>query len=218
MTCSVKLVSITKGIGDLIDKSAENVIAYAARVSNPSNQNNFDTSPKLLKYCLDHEHFSIFEQAFLTIEIETSRAIAAQILRHRSMTFQEISQRYTSHTGFITYEARRQDKKNRQNSIDDLPQETKNWFKEAQEKVNTLADNLYQEAISKGVARESARFLLPLSTRTKLYMSGSVRSFIHWIQLRTGNGTQLEHQEIALKTKEIFCIEFPNISVALGWK
>ena len=217
MTCSVRLIAITQGAGDLINKTAQDIISYTARVSNPDNQEKFDTAPKLLAYCIRNKHWSIFQQSFLTLEIVTSRAIAAQILRHSSMHFEEWSLRYSSSMGYQIYPARRQDVKNRQNSTDDLPQETKDWFINAQERLNSFADELYSEAITKGVARESARFLLPLSTRTKLYMSGSVRSFIHWIQLRTDKSTQLEHREVAEKAKEIFSKELPDISAALGW-
>lgn len=207
-TEKVKLIAITP--------KAEEVMGYCARVSNPSNQDN----PKvegLLKYCITHGHWSVFEQANLTIEIETSRAIAPQILRHRSFSFQEFSQRYAAATGYVSYEARRQDDKNRQNSIDDLPGETQEWFKRSQAEVWNLAYSRYQEALDRGVAKECARALLPLNTATRLYMNGTVRSWMHYIQLRTANGTQLEHMRIAEKCREIFCRELPAVSRALGW-
>ncbi len=217
-TLKVKLVAVTKGVGDLDGKLAEEIISFVARVSNPSNQDNFDTAPKLLNYLIKNQHWSPFEHAFMTVEIETSRGIAAQILRHRSFTFQEFSQRYAQATEFVTYEARRQDQKNRQNSIDDMSQHDKEWFEYAQEEVQKAATWHYEEALKRGIAKEQARFLLPLSTKTRLYMTGPVRSWIHYIQLRGGNGTQLEHREIALAIQKIFSEEFPNTSKALGWK
>lgn len=207
---AVKLVSITP--------DAEKIMTYCARVSNPSNQNNFDTAPKLLKYCIKNSHWSIFEMANICVEIKTSRAIAQQILRHKSFSFQEFSQRYAPVTSAIVYEARRQDDKNRQNSIDDLSEETKAWFKSAQETVNGLSFDLYQQAIEKGIAKECARFLLPLSTATTLNMNGTVRSWIHYLDLRSGHGTQKEHLVIAQAIKDlIFVPNLPNIAEALGW-
>lgn len=214
---NVQLVAITKGVGNLDGKMAEDIMSYVARVSNPSNQNNFETAPKLLSYLINNQHWSPFEHAFMTLEIETSRAIAAQILRHRSFTFQEFSQRYAEATEFVLYEPRRQDTKNRQNSIDDLPAKDVDWFLNAAIGVHTTAEALYQEALGRGIAKECARFLLPLSTKTKLYMTGPVRSWIHYIDLRSGNGTQLEHKEIAQEAKEIFSKEFPATASALGW-
>lgn len=213
----VRLVAITKGIEDLDGKFAEDLISYVARVSNPSNQANFETSPRLLAYLIRNSHWSPFEHAYMTVEIETSRAIAAQILRHRSFTFQEFSQRYAEATEYVYYDARRQDSKNRQNSIDDMSEEDKEWFDTAQTDVMLKASSLYEEAIKRGIAKEQARFLLPLSTKTKLYMTGSVRSWIHYISLRSGNGTQKEHAEIAQRIKDLFCKEFPATSNALGW-
>jgi len=213
----VKLVASTKGVNTLDGKSAEDLISYVARVSNPSNQENFDTAPKLLDYLIKNKHWSPFEHAFVTLEIETSRAIAAQILRHRSFTFQEFSQRYAQATEFVLYEPRRQDVKNRQNSIDDLSAQDMDWFLNAAIGVHTTAEALYQEALRRGVAKECARFLLPLSTKTKLYMTGSLRSWVHYVDLRTKNGTQLEHMEIAEQAKEILSKEFPSVAKALGW-
>ena len=210
---SVKLVSVTP--------DAEKLMAYCARVSNPSNQDN-DNYAKLLAYCIKHQHWSIFEQAFMTVEINTTRGLAAQILRHRSFTFQEFSQRYADATllaeDIPTFELRRQDSKNRQNSIDDISDETKvKWNTKIREHF-AKAKSIYDGMIADGIAKECARFVLPLSTPTRLYMSGSVRSFIHWIELRTGHGTQKEHMIIANEAKNIFSEQFPTVSEALGWK
>lgn len=218
MEQNVKLVAVTEGAEELIGKSAQDIISYVARVSNPNNQMSFDTGSKLIKYCITNEHWSIFEHSFVTVEIKTSRAIAAQILRHRSFTFQEFSQRYAAAFDRITYGARRQDGKNRQNSIDDMAAEDKQWFSDAQDKVWELSKALYDEAIAKGIAKEQARFLLPLNTATTIYMSGSVRSWIHYIQLRSGNGTQKEHADIARGCKSIIASRFPDISNALEWE
>lgn len=215
---SVSLVAITKGVNQLEDHTAEEVISFVARVSNPSNQLNFDSAPKLLDYCIKHSHWSVFETSFMTVQIETSRAIAAQILRHRTFTFQEYSQRYSKAVENTWNMARRQDKKNKQNSIDDLSDEVKKWFLSAQEEVWNTSFALYEKALELGVAKESARFLLPLSTKTTLYMTGSARSWIHYIQVRAKeNGTQEEHADIALRCKKIFCKEFPNIAKAQEW-
>lgn len=197
--------------------SPEGLMAYAARVSSPKQAN-----PKfagLLKYCIEHKHWSIFEMVDATFEIQTSRAIAQQILRHRSFSFQEFSQRYAAvpKDGFIVYEARRQDNKNRQNSVDDLPQETKEAFEQAQQEVWKLASMWYQEMLDRGVAKECARFLLPLNTKTKLYMKGSLRSWIHYCELRCANGTQKEHKDIADAAKLLLCKRFPITTEALGW-
>lgn len=202
-------------VNELKSNSPDQLIMYTARVSNPDNQ--LSGKPGLLKYCADNGHVSIFEQADLTVEIETSRAIAAQILRHRSFTFQEFSQRYAKAQGFEKYEARRQDDKNRQNSVDDMSQADRDWFERAQDAVQTHSTLLYEDALKRGIAKEQARFLLPLNTKTKLYMKGPVRSWIHYINLRTGNGTQKEHQEIAKEIKKIFIKEFPIVAEALKW-
>jgi thymidylate synthase (FAD) len=221
---SVKLISLTKGtIVDPNSESldprldAEELIAYTARVSNPANQMNMETAPKLLAYLIKNKHWSPFEMAHMTVEITTSRAIAQQILRHRSFSFQEFSQRYAEATNFVTYDARRQDNKNRQNSIDDMDQEDKNWFKYAQASIQDDCNTLYKEALSRGIAKEQARFLLPLSTETTLYMSGSARSWIHYLELRCANGTQKEHKDIADEIKRIFTEQFPNVARALEW-
>lgn len=186
-----------------------------ARVSNPSNQNS--ENAKLIDYCIKNQHWSIFEMAHMTVEIETSRAISAQILRHKSFSFQEFSQRYAAAQEFIVYPARRQDSKNRQNSIDDMDENDKNWFKDAQESVIAISQQYYNEALSRGIAKEQARFLLPLSTKTKIYMSGNIRSWITYLDLRCSNGTQLEHQEIAKNIREIFKKHLPIISKAKEW-
>jgi thymidylate synthase (FAD) len=191
---------------------AEKLIAYCARVSSPKQEN--PDYEKLLTYCLKNNHVSIFEMATMCVEITTSRAISAQILRHKSFSFQEFSQRYAEVPDFQFYDARRQDTKNRQNSIDDLPQETNDWFIEAQTKVVELSHTLYHEALTKGIAKESARFLLPLSTETKLYMHGNLRSWLMYCSVRMDKSTQLEHREIAVRCWEIFKQEFPVIAKA----
>jgi thymidylate synthase (FAD) len=200
--------------------SPEENMAYIARVSNPANQENPNYA-KLLGYCIKHNHWSVFEQSFMTLEIETTRGIAAQILRHRSFTYQEFSQRYASSLllgeSIPLPELRRQDDKNRQNSIDDLdPKIVENLNKQ----METLFDSslaLYEQMLGHGVAKECARFVLPLATPTRLYMSGSCRSWIHYINLRSANGTQKEHMDIALECKKIFTEVFPSVSEALEW-
>lgn len=173
------------------------IMAYVARMSNPGNQHNNKTAPQLLAYCLEHGHWSVFETCSLTVSVQTSRAIAQQVIRHRSFCFQEFSQRYASATTFERYEARRQDRKDRQSSIDDLPESDKTWFEEAQDKVWELAFGLYTEAIRRDIALECARFLLPLSTTTKIYITGNVRSWIHYLLARCKKGVQKEHRDIA---------------------
>lgn len=198
-----------------ITPNAERQIVYTARASSP-NQDNPDYA-KLIKYLIDHSHWSPFEHASATIEIVTSRAIAAQILRHRSFTFQEFSQRYAEVAECEVYKARRQDTKNRQNSIDDLDQETKDWWAVVQQEVWSEAYQLYQVALDKGIAKECARMILPLSTQTKLYMTGNIRSWIHYFQVRCHEDTQLEHREIALAIRNRLAQEMPVIAAALGW-
>jgi thymidylate synthase (FAD) len=210
-----KLISCTRGVDGM---SAEELVAFTARVSNPSNQTNFTTAPKLIAYLIKNKHWSPLEMASATIEITTTRAIAAQILRHRSFSFQEFSQRYSESQEVATVDARRQDNKNRQNSVDDMEEEDKAWFLAAQETVKNTSFSLYKEALARGIAKEQARFLLPLSTKTTLYMSGTLRSWIHYIELRTANGTQKEHKDIAEGCKQIFIANFPMIAVALGWR
>lgn len=204
----VKLISITP--------RAEETIAYCARVSNPRNQDNPDIAG-LISYCVTHGHWSIFEQANLVIEINTSRAVAPQILRHRSFSFQEFSQRYSEATNFVPHKARRQGKTNRQSSIDDFDLATQDWFLQSQQEVWNLAFSKYSEALEKGIAKESARALLPLNTATRLYMNGTIRSWIHYIQLRVKEDTQLEHRHIAEACQNIFAQNLPQISMALGW-
>jgi thymidylate synthase (FAD) len=205
---NVKLVHITP--------ECEKHITYCARVSNPNNQDNKEYE-KLLSYCIKNNHYSIFEMVNMCLEITTSRAISAQILRHKSFSFQEFSQRYTESTEFEDYNARKQDIKNRQNSTNDLSDEIKNWFCLKQIENNTSALNLYKMALDKGIAKECARFLLPLSTKTKLYMNGNIRSWMHYINLRCDKSTQLEHRLIAEKCKKIFKEQLPIVSKALNW-
>lgn len=192
-------------------------MGYCARVSSPQNQDNPDVS-KLLAYCIKNNHWSVFEMGNLCVEIETSRAISAQILRHRSFSFQEFSQRYAITDSFEIYEARRQDTKNRQNSIDDMDDATKEWFQIAQKDIQNYTSGYYEIALKMGIAKEQARFLLPMGTTTRLYMNGSIRSWIHYLQLRTANGTQKEHRDIALAVQKIFIEELPITSQALGWE
>ena len=209
---SVKLVSVTP--------DAEKTMAYVARVSNPNNQENPNYS-KLLAYCIKHNHWSVFEQSFMTLEIETTRGLAAQILRHRSFTYQEFSQRYADSSLLAETipvpELRRQDTKNRQNSIDDLDPEFVKLTNKQIETYFAQGMSLYQHLLDNGVAKECARFVLPLATPTRLYMSGSCRSWIHYIQLRSANGTQKEHMEIAEACKQIFAEQFPTVAEALEW-
>lgn len=209
---NVRLIAKTEGVGDLKGKTVGELLAYVARVSNPSNQMNDETASKLLCYCLRNQHWSVFESASLTMEITTSRALAQQILRHRSFTFQEFSQRYAAATEFEVYEARRQDTKNRQNSIADLEQETLDWFRDAQNENNEESFRIYQHAIELGIAKEQARFLLPLSTRTTIYMTGNIRSWITYCDVRTKPGAQLEHREIALAALDILLQEVPELA------
>ena len=208
---NVQLLSITP--------EAEKTMAYIARVSNPKNQDNQDFS-RLLSYCIKNEHWSVFEQSFMTLQIETNRGIAAQILRHRSFTFQEFSQRYadSSQLGYIPIpELRRQDIKNRQNSISDLPEDIKNLYMNKIKENFQKTSNLYEEMLDAGIAKECARFILPLATPTRIYMTGSCRSWIHYINLRSANGTQEEHKQIALNSRKIFKENFPIVSKALDW-
>ena len=208
---NVKLVSITP--------DAEKTMAYVARVSNPSNQDN-EKYAGLLRYCIKHNHWSVFEQSSMSLEIETTRAIAAQILRHRSFTFQEFSQRYAASTdlGKIKLpELRRQDVKNRQNSTDDLDDELVEKLNRHMETVFTASINLYIQMLEAGVAKECARMVLPLATPTRIYMTGSCRSWIHYINLRSAHGTQKEHMQIAEACRKVFVEQFPSVSEALGW-
>ena len=208
---NVKLISITP--------DAEQTMAYIARVSNPSNQDNEKYSG-LLKYCIKHNHWSVFEQSSMTLEIETTRAIAAQILRHRSFTFQEFSQRYAASTalGDIDLpELRKQDLKNRQNSTDDLDPEIVEKLNKQMITLFSSSKALYEQMLSQGVAKECARMVLPLATPTRIYMTGSCRSWIHYINLRSAHGTQKEHMEIAEGCRKVFTEQFPSVSEALEW-
>ena len=208
---SVSLISITP--------DAEKTMAFIARVSNPSNQENEKYSG-LLKYCIKHNHWSVFEQSTMTLQIETTRAIAAQILRHRSFTFQEFSQRYakSNELGEIQLpELRRQDTKNRQNSIDDLDEKVVDKLNRQMITLFSSAESLYKQMIEEGVAKECARMVLPLCTPTRIYMTGSCRSWIHYIDLRTAHGTQKEHMDIAEACRSVFIEQFPIVSEALQW-
>jgi thymidylate synthase (FAD) len=197
--------------------NAEELITKMARVSAPNNQNNMDTAPRLLKYLIEHQHWSPFEMANMCVEIQTTRGISAQILRHRSFSFQEFSQRYADVNVLGSAEIphlRRQDSKNRQNSIDDLDAEQVGNYYRRIGKLYAEAEDLYRDMVSNGVAKECARNILPMSTRTSLYMNGTLRSWIHYIQLREAHGTQKEHQVIAKKIKLIFVKQFPIIAEA----
>jgi len=209
-----RLIAITKGT---YGESAENIIGYVARVSNPSNQTNFNTMPRLLAYCIKNQHWSIFETASMTIEISgVSRAIASQLLRHRSFTFQEFSQRYAEPTEYDHVSARRQAFGNRQSSVNDLDEAVVAQFNEIQTEVWNACKASYDEAIRMGVSREQARFLLPLSTCTTLYMTGNIRSWIHYLQLRGSASTQEEHRIIAEQASVIFGEQFPAIEQAMN--
>jgi len=208
----VKLVTVTP--------DAEKQMGYIARVSNPNNQSN-PAVAGLLGYCIKHGHWSVFEQAHMTVEIETTRGIAAQILRHRSFTFQEFSQRYanTNLLGEIEVpDLRSQDLKNRQNSNDDIPEEQTKRLQDQIKRYFAEGIDLYNELIREGVAKECARFVLPLATPTRIYMTGSVRSWIHYIDLRSAHGTQKEHMDIVKEVRDIFKKEFPVCTNALNWE
>jgi len=208
---NVKLISVTP--------DAEKTMAYVARVSNPNNQENPNYA-KLLSYCIKHNHWSVFEQSFMTLEIETTRGLAAQILRHRSFTFQEFSQRYADSSLLSDTiplpDLRRQDTKNRQNSIDDVDPFVIQKYQMLIQDHFRDAMALYKKMLDEGIAKECARFVLPLATPTRLYMSGSCRSWVHYIQLRSANGTQKEHMDIAKECKKIFSEQFPICYEALG--
>ena len=210
---SVKLVSVTP--------DAEQTMAYVARVSNPNNQENPNYA-KLLGYCIKHNHWSVFEQAFMTLEIETTRGLAAQVLRHRSFTYQEFSQRYADSSLLSQTiplpELRSQDTKNRQNSIDDVDPFKNQKYEMKMQQLFTRSMDLYREMLDDGIAKECARFVLPLATPTRMYMSGSVRSWIHYITLRSANGTQKEHMDIAEQCRLVFKEVFPDIYTALDWE
>ena len=209
---TVKLVSATP--------DAEKHMAYVARVSNPNNQDS-DKFAGLLKYCIKHGHWSVFEQAFMTVEINTTRGLAAQILRHRSFTYQEFSQRYAD-SSMLAKEIplpslRRQDTKNRQNSIDDIDPLMQQDFEIKMQRHFVDGMKLYKEMLEAGIAKECARFVLPLATPTRIYMTGSVRSWVHYIDLRSAHGTQKEHMDVAEETRSIFIEQFPTVAEALEW-
>ena len=212
MNNQIKLVSVTP--------DAEQHMAYVARVSNPKNQDN-DKFAGLLKYCIQHGHWSVFEQAFMTEEINTTRGLAAQILRHRSFTYQEFSQRYADSSmlgkEIPLPELRRQDDKNRQNSIDDVDQFVKQDFELKMQRHFVDGMKLYKEMLDAGIAKECARFVLPLATPTRIYMTGSVRSWVHYIDLRSAHGTQKEHMAVAEGVRSIFKEQFPTFAEALDW-
>lgn len=210
---NVKLVSVTKPLISGIS-TAEELIAYCARVSNPTNQLNNETAPKLLKYCIKHKHWSIFEMANMCVEIKTSRAIAAQILRHRSFSFQEFSQRYSNIASIEPIELRKQAETNRQSSSEVISDTVLNNV------VNYCLDHAvqtYHKLINSGVAREVARLVLPLATESTLYMTGNVRSWIHYLSIRCEEDTQKEHRDIANKIKHIFTEQFPTVATAMEW-
>ena len=208
----IKLISVTP--------DAEKTIAYVARVSNPANQEN-EKFAGLLRYCIKHGHWSVFEQAFMTLEINTTRGLSAQILRHRSFTYQEFSQRYqdVSHIreDIPLPELRSQDEKNRQNSIDDVEPVVVEKFNRKMRKHFDASIDLYKEMLHDGIAKECARFVLPLATPTRLYMTGSVRSWIHYIELRSAHGTQKEHMDLVENVRKVFIGQFPTVSQALDW-
>lgn len=211
---NVKLVSITQS--DLAEKklSPEELIVYIARVSNPSNQLNTETSDKLLSYLIKNKHWSPFEMVDMCIEIVTSRGIAQQILRHRSFSYQEFSQRYAEVTDMEPIQLRGQADKNRQSSSDEI---TDDLIMKAVQMHIKASEEIYQKLLANGIAKECARFVLPITTQTKIYMKGSIRSWIHYLQIRCDQHTQLEHRQIALSALEIFKNQFPNISKALQW-
>ena len=209
---TVKLVSITP--------DAEKNMAYVARVSNPKNQDN-DKFAGLLSYCIKHGHWSVFEQAYMTLEINTTRGLAAQILRHRSFTYQEFSQRYAD-ANLLSEKIplpklRRQDDKNRQNSTDDIDPFVVQKYDILMEEHFKASMDLYNKMLADGIAKECARFVLPLSTPTRIYMTGSCRSWIHYINLRSAHGTQKEHMDIAEACRKVFTKQFPSVSEALEW-
>ena len=212
MDTQIKLVSVTP--------DAEKTIAYVARVSNPANQEN-EKFAGLLRYCIQHGHWSVFEQAFMTVEINTTRGLAAQILRHRSFTYQEFSQRYqdVSHIreDIPLPELRSQDLKNRQNSVDDVDSAIVEKYNAKMRKHFDASIDLYKEMLHDWIAKECARFVLPLATPTRLYMTGSCRSWIHYIELRSAHGTQKEHMDLVENVRKVFVEQFPTVSEALGW-
>jgi thymidylate synthase (FAD) len=222
---SAKLIATTQPAPWLVEqgiRTAEDLIVYTARVSNPSNQGNVETGGRLIQYCIDHGHWSVFETASMTVEIETTRAIAAQILRHRSFTFQEFSQRYCDVQALgrpTVPAARMQDRKNRQSSIESYDEALQEWWISEAGRVMDEAHAAYEAALEKGIAKEVARFVLPLATPTRLYMTGSVRSWFHYLKARLDPATQQEHRQVAIDVADVFSETFPVISEACGvWK
>ena len=212
MNQNIKLISVTP--------DAEKHMAYVARVSNPKNQDN-EKFAGLLKYCIEHGHWSVFEQAYMTVEINTTRGLAAQILRHRSFTYQEFSQRYAD-ANLLSEKIplpklRRQDKKNRQNSTDDVDEWVVQKYDILMEEHFRNSMDLYNKMLEDGIAKECARFVLPLSTPTRIYMTGSCRSWIHYINLRSAHGTQKEHMDVAQGVRQVFGEQFPTVAEALDW-
>lgn len=208
----VRVIGVTQPVCDFIPDS-EGILSYAARVSSPNNQENFETANKLLDYCVRNKHYSVFETCSVTMEIETPRDIARQILRHRSFSFQEFSQRYAQSTQFIERECRLQDNKNRQNSFETNDAQLQDKWKELQEQVRVTAQNNYETALSLGIAKEVARVLLPEGlTMSKMYMQGSVRSYLHFIQVRDDEGVaQKEVVDVARKVKDELLKYFPSL-------
>lgn len=211
----VKAIGVTQPVVDFIP-DAEGIVSYAARVSNPQNQSNFDTAGKLLKYCVEHGHYSVFETVNLVMEIEAPRDIARQILRHRSFSFQEFSQRYAEAQNFVYRQPRYQDQKNRQNSVKlDISKNQEDWevtklWGKLQREVLELVEKNYTEALEAGIAKEVARCILPEGlTMSRMYMNGTLRSWLHYCQLRSDNGTQLEHIDVAQKSKKEILQYFP---------
>ena len=225
---NVKLISLTQPLLESTvpqqnNTTAEEIIVYCARVSNPKNQTNMDTAPQLLRFLIKHKHWSPFELANMCVEIKTSRAIAAQILRHKSFSFQEFSQRYSEATEFEDTQLRKQAEKNRQSSEEEINPTLTGDYKNIPASVAVRdyfwkGKKLYDELIEEGVAKECARMVLPLATETTMYMNGTVRSWVHYINLRTEENTQKEHRDIANEIKNIFINQFPNTSEALDWK
>jgi thymidylate synthase (FAD) len=216
MLMSVSLVGMTQPSAATGCHTANELIAYTARVSNPDNQNNPKTASKLLGYLIKHEHWSPFEMVSVTLEITTTRDISRQIIRHRSFSFQEFSQRYAKSTNFETRECRLQDQTNRQNSVETEDRELAEWWRMAQKELIQKSKLVYQTALDHGIAKEQARAVLPEgNTETTLYMSGTLRSWIHYCKLRRSNGTQKEHSEIADKCWDILSQHFPDVAKAV---
>lgn len=209
----VSLISYSQSVGDEESKTLQDLVAYCARVSNPANQNNTETNEKLIKYLIKNEHWSPLEMVSVCLEIETTRDIARQILRHRSFSFQEFSQRYAvADIGFVPKEARTQDAKNRQNSVETDDETLKTEWEQQQQQVVDVVEKAYKWALEKGIAKEQARAVLPEGmTMSRMYMNGTLRSWVHYIKLRSGNGTQKEHQEVAIACAEAIAPIFPMI-------